>query len=89
MTPSYRLFPDYGADPVWAERGMVDLDDLPISSRLRTDLRTWAARWEQLMGQDFRIREKDSHNEWQRAGRRLARDLQRELGDDAVVTYEP
>ncbi|MDN5777829.1 MAG: hypothetical protein L0H96_13050 [Humibacillus sp.] len=37
-----RVFPDYAADPVWDETGMVDLNRLPLSDALVTALRGWA-----------------------------------------------
>lgn len=88
--PSHRLrvFPDYCADPVWADDGgMVDLDTLPISARLRDALRDWAREWERLLGKKFVVREKDAYAAWLTAGRRLARDLERELGDGWSVDY--
>ena len=40
--PLLRVMADYSADPIWTAAGEVDLDTLPISDRLRRDLRTWA-----------------------------------------------
>lgn len=56
-----RVFPDYTADPVWGSEGMVDLDQLSISDRLRRDLREWARDWEDQLGRDFRIKERDRY----------------------------
>lgn len=83
-----RLFPDYGADPVWDLQGEVDLDGFDVSDRLRKDLREWARAWEGLMGKDFRLKEGDVHVDWRRRGRRLARDLARELGPETEVLFE-
>ena len=53
MRQVLRVFPDYTADPVWCSEGMVDLDELSISDRLRRDLREWARDWEDQLGRDF------------------------------------
>lgn len=86
-----RVFPDYGADPVWQPDGMADLEALPVSARLRTDLRAWAREWEDLMGTQqnrYTVIDDRAYDAWQRQGARLARALQGELGDDVVVSYE-
>lgn len=82
-----KVFPDYFADPVWAEDGMVDLDDLPISTRLRDGLRAWAREWERLLGKQFEVREKDAYAAWLEVGRQHARHLQAELGPEWTVEY--
>ncbi len=83
-----RVFPDYSADPVWADDGMVDLGRLPVSDRLRAELRAWAREWERLLGPQFEVREKDAYAAWLTVGRRHARHLQAELGPDWTVLYE-
>jgi hypothetical protein len=86
-----RVFPDYSADPVWADPGMVDLSRLPISERLRQQLREWARDWEDLMGvrdSRYAIADEAAHQDWQERGRHLAKRLQRELGDSYRVEYE-
>lgn len=88
MRQVLRVFPDYTADPVWGPDGMVDLDTLDISDRLRHDLREWARDWEDQLGRDFRIKEKDRYEAWRRRGRRLSEDLGRELAPDTDVRYE-
>lgn len=88
----YRVFPDYSADPVWADDGMVDLDTLDITQYLRDELRAWGLEWERLVGvrqARFRIVERDSHQRWIADGQRLADRLQKELGPDVVVDYRP
>ncbi len=84
-----RVFPDYFADPVWAEDGMVDLDGLEISDRLRRELRAWARRWEELMGPGFECTDAAGYDEWKRRGRPLAGALQAELSGAVEVTYDP
>jgi len=86
-----RVFPDYSADPVWTDRGMVDLDELPITDRLRSQLRQWARDWEALMGvreARYAIADEPEHQVWLERGRDYARQLQRELGDSYVVAFE-
>lgn len=88
----YRVFPDYAADPVWNDRGMVDLDTLPVTTGLRLALRAWREEWEQQLGARqgrYEVLEPDAHHRWQRRGRALAAQLQRELGTAADVRYEP
>ena len=88
----YRVFPDYGADPVWAVDGMVDLDTLPISEDLITRLRAWNAAWEELVGARqwrYEIIDQTGHERWLAEGRGLATWLERELGPDARITYNP
>ncbi|MFC7489360.1 MULTISPECIES: hypothetical protein [unclassified Knoellia] len=82
-----RLMADYAADPVWTDEGMADLEYLPISPRLRDDLREWAREWELILGPTFQVREKDSYRRWLAAGRRHALDLQKELGPTFEVEY--
>jgi hypothetical protein len=86
-----RMFPDYSADPVWADLGMVDLSQLPISERLRHQLRRWARDWEDLMGvreARYAIEDEGAHQAWQERGRHLAQRLQGELGPSFKVDYE-
>lgn len=87
-----RVFPDYAADPVWAETGMVDLDTLPLSDPLVTALRGWAREWEALMGVEvarYEIDDAVAHEAWQRQGLRLTRRLQSELGSTYRIEYVP
>ena len=88
MRQVLRVFPDYTADPVWGSEGMVDLDELRISDRLRGDLREWARDWEDELARDFRIKERDRYEAWRRRGRLLSRHLARELGPEIEVRYE-
>ena len=78
---------DYGADPVWFDDGMVALEDLAISPRLRTALRSWADEWERILGPTFEVREKGRYRRWLQTGRRHSVDLQRELGRGHQVVY--
>ena len=78
---------DYAADPVWSDDGMVALEQLPITPRLRTTLRSWSGEWELILGPAFEVREKDRYRRWLDAGRRHAIDLQAELGPSYRVIY--
>ena len=53
MSNNVLFQPDYQADPIWdaATGAMVYLESLPIEVDLRSAIRSWAARWEQLAGQ--------------------------------------
>ena len=88
--PRLRVFPDYGADPVWDDMGMAHLGELPLSDRLRAELRQWAAEWEELMGvreSRYAIVDEPGHTAWETQGRRLAERLQAELGNTYEVEY--
>lgn len=86
-----RVFPDYGADPVWSDEGMVDLSSLAISDDLETELRRWNSEWESLVGtssERFRIIDRSGREKWERLGRCLADRLQSELGVNFYVIYD-
>ena len=82
-----RLMAEYGADPVWTDSGELDLDDLPISPRLRRRLREWAALYDTLPATKFRFQTPGGQRAFNEAGTRLARDLQAELGPDYQVEF--
>lgn len=97
MTPSgngptvLRVFPDYGADPVWTDSGEADLPGLPIPARLRDELREWARDWEDLMGfrtARYSIVDESAHERWRQRGLRLAQQLQHDLGSSYRVEYQ-
>ena len=86
-----RVSPDWSADPVWDPTGMVDLDGLPITEALRSDLRGWAMTWEQLSGwspvESPVADDGPAWQKWRRHGQHLANWLQRELGEGTRVEY--
>lgn len=90
----YRVYPDYySADPVWGPTGMIDLDDLPVSAELRTELRSWATTWEHLTGwppgdSPLSVADDPALRKWRRHGQHLANWLQRELGEGKRVEYQ-
>lgn len=70
---------------------MADLRQLPLSDRLRAELRQWAAEWEGLMGvreSRYAIVDEPGRVAWKTRGRRLAGRLQAELGDAYEVEYQ-
>lgn len=97
------FMPDYGADPVWSAdgRSMVSLDRLPIPASLRSRIRDWASRWEELAYQEGRY--EDVVNgmldgpaepvpggalaEVERAGQKLCDELRQALGPGWRVAY--
>ena len=84
-----RVMAEYSADPVWSDEGGEDLDDLPISLKLRRDLRAWAALYDTLPGTKFRFQTRGGTRGFNDTGKRLAKQLASELGPDWVVTYVP
>src|SRR4051812_23882703 len=84
-----RVMAEYGADPVWSDWGGQDLDDLPISWKLRRDLRAWAALHDTLPGTKFRFQTPGGAKGFNDTGKRLTKHLAGELGPDWVITYVP
>ncbi|WP_152360520.1 hypothetical protein [Microlunatus speluncae] len=93
MVIAIMVMADYGADPVWtAESGgrpgaMLSLTGLPVSDRIRAELRTWAAEYDALSGTDYEWPDEDRHRVWVEAGRTLADRLAQELGEEYRVHY--
>ena len=82
----------YPTDPksevvAWFDDGMVTLEKLPTSPRLRGALRSWAQEWELILDPAFEVREKDRYRRWVVAGRGHASDPQAELGPSYRVVY--
>lgn len=85
-----RVFPDYCADPVWADTGMVDLDSFDVTDWLRDELRQWARDWEELLGvREHRCAVVDApaYRVWRRRGWELSQRLQAEVGDSYAVEF--
>ena len=87
--PLLRVMADYSADPIWTAAGEVDLDTLPISDRLRRDLRTWADIFDTLPATKFRFQAPGGRSGFNQTGRQLARRLEQELGHAYTVEYVP
>jgi hypothetical protein len=82
------FFPDTGAEhPLWSgdeEGGLLDLDDLPLSAGLRSDLEAWAdeAGWpDNYIGRAARLKD------LQLAGRVLCARTSSELGPNFDVRW--
>lgn len=84
-----RVMAVYGADPVCSEWGGEDLDDLPISGKLRRDLRAWAGLYDSLPATKFRFQTPGGARGFNDTGKRLAKQLAGALGPEWVVTYVP
>jgi hypothetical protein len=97
------FFPDYSADPIWNPDGggMVSLDDLPVSDKVRAEARVWSRRWEQLArdeqaanafadGMSSVPAEPVSDEAWasiEREGRLVCERLQRDLGGEWLLEW--
>ena len=76
--PRVRVMWEWHAFPVWGV-GDVVVDDLRISEPLRHRLQAWSDSRTNAGGSIL--------DGWEDDGRRLVRDLQRELGDSVIVGY--
>jgi hypothetical protein len=87
--PRLRVMAEYSADPIWTDAGEVDLQSLPISDRLRRDLRTWADLFDTLPATKFRFQTPGGRKGFNQTGRQLAHRLEQELGHAYTVEYVP
>ena len=89
-TRELRLAADFGASPLWTWEGNIRVEDLPLSPRLAAELRRWADEFDATTPRGRRMK-RGGHvpTDWTERGRRLARDLQAEVGDAFVVVYDP
>lgn len=84
---------DYECWPLWREDtvGNVDPASLDITSVLRDRLSRWARTYDLSLVRDdpslSQFPSPESEEAFDEEGRRLASDLQRELGDAAKVRY--
>jgi hypothetical protein len=97
-----RFFGDHGADPVWDDRGMVDLDSLAVSDEVRAQARAWGTRWDELVtaqlhadwyasGTSHSAAAPVSEEQWdllERDGRAVCKRLQDELGEEWLVEWD-
>lgn len=87
------LMPDYDCWPLWrADRiDNVDPADLAISPPLRARLLEWANAYDATLNREdpalSGFASQDAEDAFDRAGRSIARDLQRELVGTATVAY--
>ncbi|WP_432573135.1 hypothetical protein [Kineococcus sp. SYSU DK005] len=92
---------DFGADPLWRRTPAhaagvvdlnVDLDRLPLSEELKSDVRAWARRHDEMQDPPNPLRGSEEElNAWVAAGRDLVLRLRTELGPGVEVVdgYQP
>lgn len=87
--PVVRLAADFDASPLWTIEGNIPIEDLPLSPRLRAELRRWADEFDATTPRGPRMKRGDFlPTDWAQRGERLAGRLQAELGDTFVVVYD-
>jgi len=86
-TRQFEFWPDYGARPLWTERGeAVDLDLIELPGALREHLRIW----NQSYDEGTIPVEGPGDPDWLREGAELLRQVREALGSDVqVVVTEP
>ncbi|HVX46873.1 MAG TPA: hypothetical protein VHC49_23475 [Mycobacteriales bacterium] len=95
MTTRLLMQADYFADPLWQRSddgfamAMVSLDSLPISKQLRSDLRTWAGRYDENQFSGYEWSSEQEHDSWVDRGRELYTALVAELGPEYDVVFRP
>jgi hypothetical protein len=90
-----RLMPDYECYPLWESRaaGAVNVDpaDLPISDRLRQELRAWAQQYDATLNRhdpaSSGFADREAEQAFEQEGLRLWQALRDELGPAADVSY--
>lgn len=84
-----RIFCDYGAEwPLW-ENGMQAPEDYGLSDALSDKLAAWNHQFQDNMHWELGWRAGFDTEAWERTGRRLARDTQRETRDMIRIRYGP
>jgi hypothetical protein len=85
---------DYSCWPLWlggGEVGNVDPDELPLTSVLKSELRTWAAAYDATLDQtyppDSGFATAADQRAWTNEGRRLAGELRLQLGAAWEIVY--
>ena len=84
---------DYFADPLWAvdggddSVGMIDLDHLDMSAKLRAALRSWAAEFDALLTTGYEWPSRERADLWWRRGGHLAQWCNREMRPGYEVEY--
>ena len=85
-----RLAADFDASPLWTLDGNIAIGDLPVSPRLSAELHRWAAEFDATTPRGRRMKRGGYvPTDWTELGRRLAHELQSEVGDTFVVVYDP
>lgn len=87
------LMADYMADPLWTRTSSglgecsISLESLPLSRRLREQLRAWAARYDARLHTDNKWQSQEDEALWLSDGRALLTSVREELGPDYDVQY--
>jgi hypothetical protein len=95
MIRRIKLMADYGGCVLWhaddQEFGGIDPAELPISAELRHDLHKWAEWYDGTLDQndppDSGFPTAGDDEAFEAEGRRLWRELRKELGADVTVVY--
>lgn len=88
--PELRMSADYGASPLWTAGENIPIEYLSLSSRLTAELHRWAGDFDVTTPKGSRMdRGGYVPTDWVDRGQRLARQLQEEVGDVFLVTYNP
>src|SRR5262245_17262764 len=88
-----KLMTDYGCFPLWGVDvvGNIDPRALAISDELRSDLNRWAQRYDGVLNHDdpaqSRFKTPKEEDAFEKEGRRLWRELQKQLGPTYKVVY--
>lgn len=83
-----KIFCDYGAEwPLW-EHGLQYPSDYGLSESLSNRLAKWNDEFQQHMHWDRGWAPGFDEDAWTETGKKLAHDVQQEVGDRIVVHYE-
>lgn len=86
--PELRLDADYGASPLWTDGESTPIEYFSLSPRLSEQLHRWAAEFDVTTPKGRRMKRGGYvPTDWLDRGRRLARQLQAEVGDTYLVVY--
>ena len=88
--PELVVAADVDAGPLWTRDGNIQIEDLPLSPRLTAELCRWADDFDATTPRGPRMKSGGFvPSDWLERGRRLAKQLQTELGDTFEVQYDP
>jgi len=91
-----KVMPDYGCFPLWHndddDVGNIDPESLPISSLLASQLKDWAAEYDETLNQEYPpescFSSKEIELRFLAKGYELASALNAELGPITVTYYD-
>jgi hypothetical protein len=88
--PELRLAADFDASPLWTHEGNLQIEALSLSPRMSDELQRWADDFDATAPRGPRMKSGGYiPNDWTERGRRLARQLQAEVGETFMVVYDP